>query len=713
MSDESARPLPTATVARILGELGDGLRARLREPLVAVFDALDDALFDLGERTQSGQTQQILFDALRECRRQRSVVIDRFVSLIGDAQTARAKPAEGDATLALVDPDELELQLAIDAMAARAGQRLSHLLHAFDQRVAWLQGVGTADSALNPFGPYALCNAIRAAAAGLAVDLQTLLILFKIFERQVLGALEPIYAEVNVRLAAAGVLPLLGQGRARAAHAPHPEVHAAPVEALATHAVARHSGSIAPLQADERELLTTLRNLLLQHGAAVMTQPIPGPVAEQATAALDHALARAGERPLGGQPLPPPRLLASQVLDEVRQATAGQAPSPQQSATVDILGRVFDAMASDQCIPSPMQPVMQTLMLPVMRASLRHPGLIAEDDHPLRQLIDLVAENAIGWCPSADPGAQALNDLQYSLQKIAGSASPHDADTTVAQLRAKLEQQRRRSDLAEQRAVEAHAGRERLWQARRQVNQALLQTIGSANIPSWVRYLVTRPWMNCLVLLWLRQGPDSPVYREALGFAESMVWCATAGSGRIEHLRMRALLPIMENQLRQGLAMVAYQDHEIRQLVGELQEYVRYRVGDLPAPAFIEAAPPAGIAPGALAADPGSVEEQPLPHNVNPDVLARVRGLRPGTWFTFADRDKDGERVKLSWVSPYSGRCLFVNRNGLKIREQRPEDLAWALEQGLVSIVEGEGPLLQRALSNALHQARDDDAKSA
>lgn len=714
MSDKSALPLSEATVARTLGELADMLRARTREPLVALFDALDDTLFDLGERAHSGEVQQRHFDALRELRRERSAIQERFLAAIGQAPTAACEPAVSD-ELRLVDPDQLEDDLAIESMAARVAQRLSHLLHALDQRMAWLQGDANVDPARNPFGPLSVCRALRDAARPLAIDLQTRLILYKIFERQVLAALEPAYAEINVRLAAIGVLPMLGHARGRGTHS-GPATHAAPQsspEPLAAHLLTGHHAPA--LDSDQRELLGALRDLLLhQTSAALLAQPLLAPAAQSADA-MEAALARIGEQPLAGQPLPSPRQLAQQIIDEAAHAFQGAQLPPQQTTTVDMVGRVFEALASDDSIPEPMQPVMQTLTVPVMRASLRHPGLIAEHDHPLRQLIDLVAESAIGWCANVDPESRSLNDLRYSLERIAGSSSARDAEPIVAQLRSHLEQQRRRSELAEQRAVEAHAGRERLWQARRHVNQALLQIIDKATIPSWVRYLVTRPWMNCLVLLWLRQGPDSSIYRDALGFAESLVWCATAGQTRVEQLRMRAMLPIMESQLRQGLATVAYQDPEIRQLVGELQQFVHYRIGDLPPPAFIESEPPAGTAPGNLSTDPNNVEEQPLPRTVNPEVLARVRALRPGTWFTFADKDKGSERVKLSWVSPYSGRCLFVNRNGLKTSEHRPEDLAFAIEQGLASIVESDSPPLQRALDHALNDARrgDDEAKIA
>ena len=576
------------------------------------------------------------------------------------------------------------------------------------------------DPQRNPFGPLQIGKAFREASASIEIDLQTRLVLYKIFERQVLGALEPAYAEINARLAAAGVLPGLGHGRGRMPHAtarsaPNPSCMVANRSPPRTCCALPSDAASSALQVGRARLAQCVAlpadpgNRIGPDGLAVgSSRDGPPGSGSRGDGSRAHPVARTPAR--RSALAATARVLAAQLLVEATHSSDGAPPSPQQSATVDIVGRVFDALSNDHSIPTPMQPVMQTLFLPVMRASLRHPGLIAENDHPLRQLIDLVAESAIGWCPSVDPDARALNDLQVSLQKIEGSESSQDAEHIVTQLRSQLEQQRRRSDLAEQRAVEAHAGRERLWQARRQVNTALIQTIGKAEIPAWVRYLITHPWANCLVLLWLRQGPDSSSYREALGFAESLVWCATAGSSRVEQLRLRAMLPIMESQLRQGLATVAYQDNEIKQLINELQQYVRYRIGDLPAPAFIEAEPPAGSAPGALSADPGSVDEQPLPQNVNPELLARVRTLRPGTWFSFENAAKGSERCKLSWISPYSGRCLFVNRNGLKISEQRPEDLAHALEKGMASIVDNNGQMLQRALSQVLTQVRNGDA---
>ena len=718
MSSDAPRPMPSSTVARLMRELVECLREHLRDPATALFDAIDDTLFELGEHASSGEAQQRYFSSLRECRRKRGQLQERLLAGLGQANPADPELAHPlYSQLSLVAPEDLEEDLAITGMAARTAQRLSGPLYTLSQRLGYLLGDAQMDALRNPLGPLHIGEAFRDAARALEIDLQTRLVIYKLFERQVLGALEPAYSEMNVRLAAAGVLPTLsprhGRDAARARAASTTAQRPRPVAAN-EHVPGNPAlpATEAANNSREHDLLATLRVMLTRE-----IQPANGSSTSFATTehpansvaaidVLEGALSRMRTRHLVDQPLPRPRMLAAQLLAEARYADGSIPPTPQQTATVDIVGRVFDALSRDVAVPDAMQPVIQALLLPVMRASLHQSGMLAENTHPLRQLLDLIAEQAIGWSPSVDPEQHLLGELRRSVQQIAASERNEDAERTIAHLRGQLELQRRRAELAEQRAVEATAGRERLWHARRQVHLTLAKVLSEAEVPAWVRYLVSHPWANCLVLLWLRQGAESPAYREAVQFAESLVWCANAGADRVEQLRLRALLPVMEIQLRQGLSTVAYQDSEVRQLVSELQQFLRYRMRELPAPAFLEQQPPAASAPGAIAADPGNIEEQPLPQHADPRLLERIRALRPGTWFEFGHADDERrERARLSWVSPYSGRCMFVNRNGLKIAERRPEQLAEEIERGLSKIIE-DTRLLQRALNSVLTQLR-------
>jgi hypothetical protein len=221
----------------------------------------------------------------------------------------------------------------------------------------------------------------------------------------------------------------------------------------------------------------------------------------------------------------------------------------------------------------------------------------------------------------------------------------------------------------------------------------------------WIRQLLRGPWANYLVLLWLRQGETGEAFREALGFVDELLWCDEHGAGSNDDARLRADEEELEEQLRHGLSTVAYHDREIERLAAELRQFVGSLRRRGTAPAFLyEIDPKLGNADFSLSWAEHELEEQPAADQIDNALLARLRGLPPGTWFELGGRAA-GERAKLSWTSPFTGRCLFVNRNGLRVDELTPERLADEIERGLSRILENTR-LLQRALQTLLTRIR-------
>lgn len=722
-------PPPSAshTDRHLYEELSTWFAGRLRAPVKSLFDTVDDSLFELAEHSMAGERQQQYFDGMRESRRRRLQIEQAFVTLVGEGHLL--PPDAGRIKhdgLSLVGHEELEEELALTAMSSKAQQRHANALYALTQRIAVLLGENILEDERNPFGPATLAERFREATAPLDVTLEVRLIILKLFERHVLGSLEPIYTELNIRLADAGILPTLTPKVRREGQRPR----STPQGNGAVHEAARRTGEATPPGPAEeggnqhdpeltRKVADAVLELLLSRLPPAPEAPShPGPGTEggagpgtDAASPLGDAMTRAASRVRAGAQLPPPRQFAAQLLAEARYAGEGTSTPPEQVAMVDMLGRVFDVLLTDQRVPRPLHPVMQGLQIPATRAALRDPAEITAPQSPVRQLIEMLGETAVGWCPSADPRGRLLSQLREFVDELNGAEVPAEREKLIEKFRSALEVQQRRADLAEQRVIEAAAGRERLAHARRQVHQAIAALLGHAPVPAWVRHLLTRPWANCMVLLWLRQGEDSQAYREARGFAETILWCATSGAADVEKLRLRALMPVLDGQLRHGLATVAYHDGEIDTLAEQLRELIRWRLGERDAPAFLDREPPAsgGIEP---AADPlaDNVAEQPLPGDIDPEMLARLKSTPPGTWFEFAPgtetaRAGTAERAKLSWVSPYSGRCLFVNRNGMRVADRRVEELVRELEQGMARILESAN-LLHEAMNSVLSQLR-------
>ena len=96
-------------------------------------------------------------------------------------------------------------------------------------------------------------------------------------------------------------------------------------------------------------------------------------------------------------------------------------------------------------------------------------------------------------------------------------------------------------------------------------------------------------------------------------------------------------------------------------LAHELRQFVSSLLNRHAPPAFLyEIDPRLGAADFSQSWSEPELEGQPEPERVDAALLTRLRALPPGTWFEFGARS--GERAKLSWTSPFSGRCLFVNR---------------------------------------------------
>jgi hypothetical protein len=76
----------------------------------------------------------------------------------------------------------------------------------------------------------------------------------------------------------------------------------------------------------------------------------------------------------------------------------------------------------------------------------------------------------------------------------------------------------------------------------------------------------------------------------------------------------------------------------------------------------------------------------------------KVQALQPGNWLEFCVADGPMTRAKLSWISPMSGRYLFVNRRGLKVADYAPQDLAVLFTEGQARVLAANA-LFDRAMS--------------
>ncbi len=111
--------------------------------------------------------------------------------------------------LSLVEHSDLEETIAITSITHRADNFFAEQLWALQQRLALLNDGEKIDERANPASPVQFCEALRKLLSNLDVDVKTKIIGYKLFDQDVIGMLDSLYAELNDYLVRQNLLPNL------------------------------------------------------------------------------------------------------------------------------------------------------------------------------------------------------------------------------------------------------------------------------------------------------------------------------------------------------------------------------------------------------------------------------------------------------------------------------------------------------------------------
>jgi hypothetical protein len=725
-----------------VGELLNAVRSiaskRLQQWIGNAFEHVDDALFDLAEKAENNAAQMHYFDGMREVRKRRPAVERSFLGVISRSLGELAHPAQspqgtsasvslGSVELSLVADNELEESLAITSMIGKNESRLSRDLFAVNQRLSVICGGHKIDDASNPVAPAILAQAFRHALHELSADMRVKLIIYKLFDRYVLSALEELYQEINTELVRAGVLPQLRHEVMRGGNA-KAGASGSQADGSSAAGIADETGDIPS------DLLQTLHALFSARRGPVVggigmgsdgglhAMPSgPLPSANEllgALSVLQSQIASAGPLPYA-QPDDAAALsrevlqLKGQLLTQIG-ALRGEKPSHVATIdedTIDLVGMLFEFILEDRNLPASMQVMLARLQIPYLKAAILDRKLFAHRQHPARRLLDCLAEQAKGWSEESDRDRRLHEKVKSIVDQLL-----HDFDDDMGifeRLLVDLQQfqdvNKRRSELAEQRVAESTRGREKLEQARRRAAREIIDRIGDQKLPPLVHGVLARAWANHLVLTLLRQGEASPEFKSALRFVDDFIASTRPATDAESRQTLRQMLPGVERALRQGLTNVAFQEQDIERLLGQLHTYYRQQLGEtLDAAEIVTVeedaamlAIPDSIQPVIdrdVATDDSADEEEIVEVPLDSPEWHQVQALQPGTWLEFCLADETMTRAKLSWISPMSGRYLFVNRRGLKVADYAPQELAVLLADGQARVLAANA-LFDRAMS--------------
>lgn len=727
---EQTGPSPVARLPVVLLQVRDKAAQQLKESLQTLFDNADDTLFEMADRAHNNTEQNIFFEAMRDLRLKRKSIernfLDKFFESflrLGQYQVAEptlAEPVSFD-KLALVHNDDLERTVAVDAMVTKVLSRDGVALSQVTTRLNELIPQPLTDET-NPLGPLRLCECFLQAGHNLGVEIKVKLIILKLFEKYALTNADQLYEEANQLLIAAGVLPELkvlpsrrstdrSTSTARVPEGQHAET------AELTQATASLDKSVQEVFGALQELLVHVRgNLTTRKDTNGEARPISSPDLLRLLSHLQQYV------PTSDSPDDfDLRTQLEQLITRVSVRSGKfRVVGVVDEDVINLIAMLFEFILDDRNLPSSLRALIGRLQIPMLKIAVIDKSFFSRGSHPARRLLNEIASAALGWGGRDDSQRDSLySRIDQIVQRLLHDFvdDPQIFTELLVDFLAFTSDERRRSELLEQRTRDAEEGRALAEMARQRVQQALNERLLGKTLPEVVVRLLQEAWSKVLLLTCLKHGYESAEWQAGLIAMDDLIWSVEPHDEPEARQRLLNLVPGLLKSLRDGLSSAAFDPFATSDFFSQLEAlHVQAfhhvtRASDENAETTKSEAP-AGLPMMAVVEEivliaPGEqmLSEPALQLPADDPGLLQVDTLRLGCWIEILEDEEHKLRCKLAAIVEPSGRYVFVNRTGMKVLEKTRMGLAVEFRRGSIRVLD-DALLFDRALDSVLGNLR-------
>lgn len=596
---------------RLLHECRDKATAQLMRALQGMLDKVDDTLFDLAEKSESNALQSAYFDAMREVRLRRQQMEEDFRRQLLASYRSNVqsdfKAEDGDQSddaalpdLMLLDNDDLEESLAITNMVTKLEAIASEELFALDKRVGFLLHDADLTRHQNPFGPKVICDAARQACRQVESGIEVKLIILKLFDRLVVGAVPAIYGDLNEHLVQASILPHVCRTMASKKPAPRGTAAGVAKRSTAMQDTAESGppkiqdqgpgGGVRPataaLSSDGAEavapddLLAALRCIMMANGADQGSLGVAGQSEELRRMLGALTLIQQGHT----EPLKESREQSQEiavvgdmgnVLRQVKTARIATGIGHFDDMMIDIVAMMFDYILDDKNLADSIKALIARLQIPILKVAIVDKSFFARKFHPARKLLNTIAGAAIGWSEKDNHNDTLYEKIEAIVHCV---LSEFDDDPSIFSLLLQdfehyLSQQEHLSEASSLKSAEIVESRERLQAARNAAQNEVARRVSGDDVPEVIGDFLNTYWKELLIVSCVDGGEQGDEWKRHVKTMDDLVWSVTPKRTPKERFKLVGLLPGLVKRLNEGM-MSASMDLRMRdRFIAELADY--------------------------------------------------------------------------------------------------------------------------------------------
>ena len=719
------------TLPPIVQSIRQQSKKQLTELLQVLFNNTDDALFELADRSQTDQHQEMYFDSMRVIRLHRESISQAFVEhyccTFDTAYCDASIKEEGDgdgADYSLLDKEELEMSVAVSGIVSKVTSQYSLAVMHLTKRFDSLAKHQTISERTNPLGPQLLSTSFAEALGNLEVNIKIRIILMKLFERFVMEQLGPLYETANQALIEADVLPDLKGRPAKSkrstangtafGHAAE-QVESANGNMQGSHPIANGNGGEGLDFASVQQLLATLRGnrgTTGHNGASSQHSGInvslPALPSNELLSVLSQLQASPEQHAIDTSIAPQIADLRSLVIAQTAADGGRKALGQADDDTVNFVGMLFDYILNDRNLAIPMKALIGRLQIPIVKLAIMDKSFFSKTTHPARALLNELSSAGIGWSSAQELKRDALYDTIESivLQVLNEfDDNPQIFTQLLEELRKFSFKDTRRSILVEQRVRESEAGKARTNTAKLTVQNLINQKASGLRVPTEVGRFISDIWSKVLTLQCVKHGESSNEWVQGVAILDTLLWALQPLTEEQDVGERRDKAPQLLVDIGSGMADIGSTQDDIEGFCLWLSGHLRQlNEDDL---AFSETDErPISVHHDEMIEDivltSAEFDEEEI--EIEPERLQLLKTITEGTWVEITD-SQSPLRCKLATITQPGNNYIFVNRRGMKVVEKNKLELVQLLSAQQLKVID-ESQVFDRALQSVIGSLR-------
>ena len=702
--------------------------------LAELFNNSDKALTSFAQKAETNEVQNRFFEAMAVIRKRHGLVEHEFREIISEGfdnfwqdKKASDSDEDEDSELELVDLDSMNESTALDNIVTKSVGVHRSQLYALGQRLAVINGGEGIKHQQIPAGPYHLASSFIEAMDSLELESRIKIIILALFDKYVLKQLGGLYEDFNNNLKDAGVLPHL-----------RPSIQKS--DSFAKGDAASPGEETDPANQKEQtqeelgeELFDSILDLMANRRSQSPSQARPGRAGTAGqgtgppvtTAGLVSALneiqpaSRAGFIPdanSGAAVIPNIEVdqqfltRIKHTLTEERHKLFNQIGEDRLDAadedTIDLVGMLFEYMLNDPVLPAVAKALISHLHTPYLKVAIIDRKVLTESNHDARQLLDNLVEAGSHWIDERNLKRGIYPDMQNVIDRVLKEFTDNVElfSNLLVTFQKKMDEFRVKSNILEKRAQDSIKGKEKLTIARHRATQEMKARSFSEYLPQVAKDFMEQTWVDKLIFILLRHpdGELSDDWNDALKIADEITWIFEPKESESERKELEQILPGLRTSIEDGLASLGGFHQEKSKTLFELLSSPNSIQSVAISNAKAVAESPAKAAEktqAPTAAKKPKKEKEEIPAEEEA-MMEKLRNIQFGTWFEVSNSPKgEVQKVKLSWLSPLTSSCMFVDRAGVQTAIKPLRALAQEILAGKSKILEDSNdPFVERTL---------------